>query len=197
VSHKLMTCPNCDQEYSDSRLRTKYITEEACPYCEYVVRSTERWSWSNDEATAIADIAAIDTWIEDVSRKENIAYENKRTNGKNEYVWLLRTGAAWQCEIAYLPSRPDFMSIRLISTDDALSIVAQKARLHKVCGHHGVEPFAVVQEESALSGTATNVAWGAMQHVSIDSLCEEQFEPILDRLDATMRDMHAQLSLPS
>lgn len=186
-----VTCPACHKSFSERQLSTKSFTVESCPYCQQVIRKEEGWSSTNITAMIAGDVAAIDAWLDNHSNARGVKIAKRNTEQKKEYRWSVEANLAWPCEIAYSTSRPGFISVRLLSTDDTQAVVGHPATLHAICGNHGVEPFGE-RHSDGITGEVAAI-WGAAQHFSTDTLCEEQFEPILQRLDAAMKDVQAHL----
>ena len=181
-------CPKCKKQFAEHQLRMIQLTKESCPYCNHTIRYEEGWGSTNVQLMVAADVSAVDAWVN--NHRESLGVKVDQRNhptSQNTKLWSVETPYPCDCEIAYDLKRPNFVAVRFCTTEKAEMIEGNERLIQAACAKHGVQPHGV-RHTDGITGKV-ELTWGAVQYISVDTLCEELFATIFKRLDAAVTEV--------
>jgi predicted RNase H-like HicB family nuclease len=199
--NKEFSCPHCHAPLTGRQVVTKTWESSSCPRCHTEIERRVGFTWEESVAIIQEDVAAIDHWLDEVSKREGVQVEAARPKADRQpYEWDIQGAAsADKVLVAYDPARYGILEVRLLSFAQILDPTEDSSDLGTlmlICAAHGVQPvgvFAKIQEGPDGRESSESVRWGARCYLNTDSLLPELFRPVLNRLDEAVRHATAEL----
>lgn len=193
-----ITCPGCNRTFPE---KTLVLTETRhCPHCHALVETVGGFPSprADMDAQVILDISVISAWLDNHKKASGMAFAERSKSSLDKAFWAVESDKKpWKFEVGY-PSHQGLpiVALRLISKSDAdVNDVSNfSKKIKAVSGKHGLDPYCVhnwqrcPDDDTGDKGESNCLVWGVSQYISLTSLSEDLFVPILDRLAKAMED---------
>ena len=193
MSDEQITCGKCGKKFPAREVAITNFVEESCPDCSNVIRRTETFSSRDYQANVEGDIAAINRWLDEYSKKAAATIRTELPTGDAKEIWTVSIDFPWHCRVIYKADHLNTVTVRLFSDEHGEIVAANKRKWQLICADYGVQPFGTRHVE-VLEHEET-VVWGAQQILATATLCPELLPPLLHRLDEALREVSIQFEI--